>query len=293
MKKVLLSVVFVCISVIAFTQGCPIKFKRNNGQGQCGAGKMTMQWATCPSDIPNIDSLKIDGVKINVTVTNGTCNNGAVDYCVSGGMLPPAGIVQVYFSNQNGPWACFVPEAPAAGPLPVVMSSFYAKRNNAQVILNWKTEVEINVKSFVIEKQTATGFEVVGTVDASNNATGNSYSFIDKNTNKNITAYRIRTVDKDGSFTASDMRSVKGMGSAADFSIFPNPSTGDAQVTVSDVSEGTDVLVIDNAGRVVKQVSMNNTQSVKLNNLQKGMYMIRLVNKASGEALTKKLSVIN
>lgn len=116
--------------------------------------------------------------------------------------------------------------------------------------------------------------------------------FTDVNTSKAITEYRLKLVDLDNSFKLSEVRAVKGNGGVSDFIIYPNPSAGDAKVSITDISEPTEVQLIDNAGRVIKTVNMNNSNTVDFNNLQKGIYMIRITNKTTGESLTKKLSVV-
>ena len=86
---------------------------------------------------------------------------------------------------------------------------------------------------------------------------------------------------------------VKGISTASDFTVFPNPSNGSAKITISDISEPTDVQLLDISGRIIKNISVNSSNTVELNNLQKGMYMIRIVNKSSEESVTQKLTVIN
>jgi hypothetical protein len=294
MKQGLLLCALVLSSFISFSQGCPIDFKRNNGNGGgCPGGKITMTWPTCPAIIPTIDSLKADGVLIPVVIGAGVCVNGAVEYCVLGGNIPATGMITAYFSINGDPNTAYSCNAPEGGPLPIELGAFFAKRDKATVGLTWKTESEINASTFSIERKTSVGFETVGTVTALNSATGSTYSFTDPNNSKTVSEYRLKMIDKDGSYKYSEIRSVKGMGAVSDFTVFPNPSTGNAKVSITDITEATDVQVVDNSGRIVKTVSMNNQQSIQLNNLQKGMYMIRIVNKTSGESLTKKLTVLN
>jgi hypothetical protein len=182
----------------------------------------------------------------------------------------------------------------SSGPLPIKLGAFYAKRNKSNVELSWKTEAEINAKGFIIQRLVKGNYVDVAEVAATNVSNGASYSYVDANAGTSVNQYRLKLIDIDGSFTYSDVRSVKGSaGAASDFVIFPNPSRGDAKVTVSDISEPTDVQLIDHSGRVIKVISMDNRNTVDFNNLQTGMYMIRIVNKTSGEASTKKLNVLN
>ena len=179
------------------------------------------------------------------------------------------------------------------GPLPINMTNFFVKREKGNAAITWKTSFEQNAKEFVIQRKTGNDFETIATVPAANVANGYTYSYNDPNNVKGISQYRIKMVDADGAFKYTEIRSIKGTSTVSDFNIFPNPSTGSARVSVSDVTEDTDVQVVDNSGRILKTYQMGTGNTVDIANLQKGMYMIRVVTKSTGEAVTKKLTVIN
>jgi hypothetical protein len=219
-------------------------------------------------------STSIDFISLGnptVTLMPGTGNCGGGNTC-------PADAVTLNYS--------------AAAPLPIIMGSFYAKRDNNTVTLNWQTQNEINAKEFVIQANNGTGYTDIRTVPASNKTTGSTYTTTDNNSSKNNTLYRLKLVDMDGKFAYSEIRTVKGINTVSDFTIFPNPSQGNANVTISDISEPTDVQLIDNSGRLLKTVSMNNSNTAELNNLPGGMYLVRIVNKTTGASSNKKLVVI-
>lgn len=180
-----------------------------------------------------------------------------------------------------------------AAPLPVKITSFYASRNNSTVSLSWKTAEEINAKEFIVERKTDKGFVAIATIKASNRELGDSYSYTDKNEFKGISQYRLMMVDMDGKSKYSEIRSVKAASTVSDFTVFPNPSFGYTKITVTETNDNTDVQLVDNAGRIVKTVSMSNKSSVELNGLQKGIYMVRIINKTNGDFVTKKLTVVN
>ncbi len=179
------------------------------------------------------------------------------------------------------------------GALPIKISSFNASRNNNTVSLNWATASESNAKEFVIERKTDKGFEAVATVAAANHESGSAYSYTDKNTFKGISQYRLKMIDIDGKSAYSIIKSVKAASAVSDFTVFPNPSFGNTKISVTDVNENNDVQLIDNAGRIVKTVSMSNKSSIELLNLQKGIYLVRIINKSNGDFVTKKLTVVN
>ncbi len=181
----------------------------------------------------------------------------------------------------------------SCGVAPIILSDFFAYRKTSSLVqLSWKTQTEINAKGFEIERKTDNGYVKVGYVVAKNSQNGASYSFQDNNTGKSISLYRIKMIDQNGTFKLTEVRSVKGNATASDFTIFPNPSTGTTKVSISDISENTDVQLIDNNGRVIKTIAVTNGNALELNNLQKGIYLVRIVNKNTGESTTKKLTVL-
>ena len=103
----------------------------------------------------------------------------------------------------------------------------------------------------------------------------------------------MKLVDKNGEFKLSEIKAVKGTAAVSDFTVFPNPSVGSAKISITDIAEATTVEVIDNAGRTVKSIELQNKNFVDLNNLQNGIYLVRIINKATGDIVTKKLSVVN
>lgn len=179
------------------------------------------------------------------------------------------------------------------GPLPIKISSFFARRSGNTVFLNWTSELEINAKEFVIERNSGNGFVPVGTVAALNNETGSSYSFNDNNNSRSVSQYRLKLVDKVAGFKLSEIRAVKGTAAVSDFTVYPNPSVGNAKISITDISEATNVEVIDNAGRMIRSIELKNSNSVQINALQNGIYLIRVTNKVTGDVLTRKLTVNN
>lgn len=181
------------------------------------------------------------------------------------------------------------------GALPVNLSSFLVGRTGSDVALNWKTEIEMNAVNFEVQRSyDNSSFKTIGNVAGIlNGASTKSYSFIDKsNTSKALSFYRLKIV-KQGEITYSDIKTVKGLASKAEFVIFPNPSIGNARVTISDISEPTRVQLLDNSGRLVKTMMLNNTNTVELNGLSKGSYMVRIIGSVTGNTEIRKLTVIN
>jgi len=320
MKKIFtLSVAFLLVAVTTFGQTteaqCPTIFdiKRNNGgnfpqgPGTCGGdAEIRVYFDACPANPPRLDSIYYEGKKLDglefghSNVRDGypdashcSKNNGYLSYCVYGSNIPPAKKLTFYFTYTfpagKVPKECEVPEG---GPLPVNVTSFLAGRIGSAVSLEWKTEAGTGNLNFEVQRSADnTSFKTIANVTGT---TANSYAFTDNsNTAKTMSFYRIKIVNQSGDISYSNIRTVKGMASSVDFSVFPNPSAGNAKITVSDVSEPTRVQLIDNSGRVVKTLMLNNSNTVDLYGLQKGSYMVKIIGSVSGNSEVKKLNVIN
>ncbi|MEO7800777.1 MAG: T9SS type A sorting domain-containing protein [Ginsengibacter sp.] len=190
---------------------------------------------------------------------------------------------------------CDTVSAPQGNPLPVVLGNFGVQRKPAAVELRWETEQEINSGRFEIQRSIGLkGFQSIGTIDAKGNTSSlNTYSFNDKtNVSSSVSFYRIKMIDLDGTYSYTSIKSVKGSGIASDFKVFPNPTTSAATVSINDLSEPVTISVMDHSGRLVKKVSLTNSNQVHLNNLQKGNYIIKMTGEESGETIVRQLSVL-
>ncbi|HRO07097.1 MAG TPA: T9SS type A sorting domain-containing protein [Ferruginibacter sp.] len=282
----------------------------------------TLAMAQCPQ-ITSAQFIRTGITSYSLTV-NYTGGNGNINVLIFCATNPTSGIpdVRCFAANGTGtntinfncfiePLVILVPTVdapcgqgapcstpyfvsnPGSGPVPIKLGSFYANRDGNQIKLIWESQTEINAERYQIERKIDRDFEVVAEIEATNNIAGSQYSYVDVNPTAATSQYRLKMVDQDGTYSYSEIRAVKGMGTGTDFSIFPNPSSGTSRLTITDITPSTEVQVVDHAGRIVRTIRMHNTNSIELNNLQKGMYMIRVINKETGAVVTRKLSVIH
>ena len=159
--------------------------------------------------------------------------------------------------------------------------------------MKWATSTEINSKEFIIQKKVGTNWVDYATVASANRANGSTYSYTDvNNTAKGITEYRLKMVDFGGAFKLSDIRPIKGLSGASDFTVYPNPSNGTAFVALSESFDKSTVQLLDNAGRILKTETLQASGSTSFKSLTPGYYLIRVKNNVTGEVVTQKLSVI-
>lgn len=158
------------------------------------------------------------------------------------------------------------------GALPVELLSFTATKkpgidNPDQVITNWITTSESNTDYFEIERVEGSGtfnlnhFNKIGKVSAAGNSTVQvAYSFTDESPVQNtINYYRLKMVDKDGSFQYSRIQSVN-FDEMPDWRTYPNPSTGIVNIIFQgEPATSVQIKTFDASGNTVFKTSISAT----------------------------------
>ena len=161
-----------------------------------------------------------------------------------------------------------------------LIGSINAVKSNNNIIVSWRTANEINVDKFTIEKSAdARNFVNVGNVIA-NNAANNTYSFTDNNNNASIIYYRLKMLDKDGTFKYSGIASVKN-DKGNTIAVYPNPVKDNATIQHAAALNNATVSIADVAGKIIKNynVTAGSSQTViNTSMLTKGAYTIIFYN---------------
>jgi hypothetical protein len=176
-------------------------------------------------------------------------------------------------------------------PLPLHLLNFTAQLVNQTVNLNWQTAQEVNTSHFEVERSgSASVYATLGKVGAAQNSVAViGYSFMDQNPHTGLNVYRLKMVDKDGSFRYSPLVSVKlNVGPA--FQVFPNPASNVLYVQVNEVKENALLQIFDLSGRKIKEQKLTASgavsTSINIAELARGNYQLHLIN--GGEKQVKQ-----
>jgi hypothetical protein len=171
-------------------------------------------------------------------------------------------------------------------PLPVVLTSFTAKRSGAGVVCKWETASEQHNDYFVVERSANSQDFVALSNVAGHGSTSaaHTYSFTDTRPAASLAYYRLRQVDVDGKTTYSAPVAVAGDATVAPTLVArPNPSTGRFTL-VSSFPTPTQVqaTVVNLLGQQVatlnEQVGGDSAAlSLDLSQQPAGVYLVRLV----------------
>jgi hypothetical protein len=172
--------------------------------------------------------------------------------------------------------------------LPVELSNFTAKVSKNNVVLQWKTQTEINSHSFKIERKIAKSDWVnIGEVSGAGNSNKIiEYSYVNKNISSSSKyQYRLKMIDNDGTFKYSPIVEAI-IEVPKEYSLsqnFPNPFNPETKIKYTLPKNGyVKIQVFSVTGQLVRTLTEENQEagyySVNFlgNNLSSGIYIYRL-----------------
>ncbi len=181
--------------------------------------------------------------------------------------------------------------------VPVTLLSFNASLNNNRTVqLQWKTTNEINNQWFIVERSTnGVSFITMDSIAARNGSSSiNNYNLTDAQPFDGINYYRLKQLDRNGSFTYSNIVSVNlNKSSINAFSLYPNPVKDLLTLNISSViATKATVLITDISGRTISSSSINLVKgnqscTISATNLKVGDYQITLI--WDNERITQRL----
>ena len=201
--------------------------------------------------------------------------NGTMD--LSGGIIPAVGsLIGIISNNSVGSAYAFMGCTDVT--LPVTLTSFEATKQSASVVLNWKTEKELNLNYFSVEySKDGINFSQLAMVFTGSNAS-NAYSYRHADPSS-MNYYRLKMVDMDGKFKYSEIQLVRfSKANQTEMFVYPNPASTLFNLQLSGYAKGDyTIQVINTLGQNVysKNVKMlGDTYSEKIgaDKLLPGLY---------------------
>jgi hypothetical protein len=181
-------------------------------------------------------------------------------------------------------------------PVPVTLTDFNALLVNCEPTLNWTTETEINSDRFELERTNvnATNWLTVGTVQARGYATIRSkYNFTDRDltTTTEKVLYRLKMIDKDGSYQYSAILPVTINCNTPKISIFPNPvQNGKLYISLTGAKPNTEATLLTLNGQIISKTMLaNGTNLLNVAGVAGGVYILS-VNDENG--ISQKMKVL-
>lgn len=177
------------------------------------------------------------------------------------------------------------------GGLPVTLSSFKARKDGETAQLEWTTSLERNTSHFQIERSIDTkNWESIGSRTAIGESVHlNKYEFTDYRPSSGVNYYRLKMVDKDGTYVHSRAQSIL-FGNSPALMIYPNPASD--RVYISGLIVGTvSYIKLGNISGNTLYYRENETEtSLSVKEVPTGMYYLQIGMK-DGSVYTRKITV--
>ncbi len=164
--------------------------------------------------------------------------------------------------------------------LPIKLADVSAYNKAGKNIVEWMSATEVGAAYFEVQSSSnGNYFSTIAAIAAK--GSNGKYSFTDNTTTASTTYYRLKMVDKTGSYTFSKIVTVVSAKGNA-LSVFPNPASGQLTVRLNATTAGAATLqIIDMLGRIAYQQKVTftagtNSISVLVTTLAKGNYTVAI-----------------
>lgn len=176
---------------------------------------------------------------------------------------------------------------------PVTLTSYTAKANGNNALLQWATASESNNSHFIVEHSTnGKEFTLLTTVNSEGDK-GSNYAYTHSNPSAGINYYRLSQQDYDGTVEFLGVQAVNFSFNGVERSVvvYPNPVEGNTFMIKAHQEGIVPVIITDMSGKVVvkQTVTFNNhTAEVVLPSvLNPGIYILNAENTGSVKLIVK------
>ncbi len=187
----------------------------------------------------------------------------------------PVGTHTLFLRSKQNPWSLTVAsEFTKNGLLPVTLLSFSGILVEKNVLLKWTTSSEQNSSHFLIERSfDGISYTAIGNVKAAGNSTVlQQYNYSDAGIMADMVYYRLKQVDIDGQYKYSPIIRFR-LKAGPDIIIAPNPVIN--QLQLNGIKNGTAILIVDAAGRLVHSGQWNGIP-IPVSHWAKGLYTLQV-----------------
>ena len=161
------------------------------------------------------------------------------------------------------------------GVVPVKLSNFSCVANGNTAYLNWQSAEETNASKYIVQySNDGSSFKDIATVFAT--GSNSKYNYTHQQVS-GTAFYRLKMMDKDGSFSYSEIRVVK-FDNKSGFTIAPNPANDVVYIFTKNSNVIKSIQIISVDGQLVKVLNAYNAgQRISISNLSKGVYILKAV----------------
>ena len=178
------------------------------------------------------------------------------------------------------------------GVTPIKLVLFKAIANKDKVEINWATENELNSSLFELEEsKDGVNFYKIGSHAAAGNSVSRiNYSFTTDRKTAGVYFYRLKSIDKDGTFAYSGIERVSFNGKSGDLIVYGNPVKNNLQFNYVSNAGVYNFRMTSIGGNqfVTGTFGANEMSNIDISGLAAGTYILEVFDKATGKQVASK-----
>lgn len=161
--------------------------------------------------------------------------------------------------------------------LPIELLDFYGTKNKSQNDITWKVAQEENILYYILEKSNnGVDFTTLTTANASNEVQTKTYTAIDDSPYNDITYYRLKTKESNGSIITHKIISVDENSKDLSYTHYQQANNLVLEFK-NTIPKNTSVEIFDLSGKQLISSTINQTQTIiNTEDLASGIYFVRL-----------------
>lgn len=227
---------------------------------------------------------------------------GALDF--GSGLLNLGSTVSTLFNfaaGDNGPGKAFLfNPGVCAITLPVTLVEFRGTEKNSDITLQWKTGVEEDLNYYELERSNnGSDYTGIAMVFPWEDKSRTDYAYLDKNVPAGTNYYRLKMIDKNGTYTYSRILTFSPGGiTGLSIAVMPNPVTDIIHIQFNNAGNGMYRVELRNAlGQLFVQKTVQVTQNRQTESLMRtvgmtpGVYFLHFFEKNTNKVSSYKLLV--
>ncbi|MDQ6476865.1 T9SS type A sorting domain-containing protein [Dyadobacter sp. LHD-138] len=212
----------------------------------------------------------------NVEATLQVVHKDAVAVVTTGSVVNTT--THYIYNDLAGPMTFKSATAAFPGALPVTLIDFTAKKEGGVAQLSWSTSYETNSNFFEIQRSRDTkNWLTLNEMPAwRESRMTRGYDYTDNHPEAGANFYRLKMVDKDGSFALSKIRDLtftKGI----ETTLYPNPVLEKLKIKVDDWHEVAGVKLFNNQGKTFfESANALSAREIDMKDFPSGIYMVQV-----------------
>jgi len=171
---------------------------------------------------------------------------------------------------------------PIGFTLSVSLSSFNVDLIDNHARIEWVTLEEQDADHFeLLKSEDGISFSAITTIRSEgNSSTARTYNFTDGKLKNGFNYYKLKIINKDGTFSYSDVRKINHQSEHTVIRVKGNPFQSNISLEIdTDLSQNVSIIVTDVTGRIVKRLNPSlyvgvNSIDINASELSKGSYYL-------------------